>query len=289
MTAQIIPFDFEEQAVRVIMRGEDPWFVAADVCRVLGIVNSRDAVARLDDDERATINLNSVGKTDANRGNPNATIISESGLYALVLRSNGATTPGTVQHRFRKWVTAEVLPSIRKTGAYVAPGMDAPASDIDDMPDRETGLWLSLVREARILGGSDAGRRMWARSPLPPLDPSRTRTAARADDGAACLRHILQFELDGVTIDDWLGIPTRDAHRALGRMGLRSFPANRLFVSNQPPGALFHGSRWAGGLHRDALRAIPGAEIPQHSRHFQGQRARGVIVPVLAAADLRVA
>lgn len=275
MSAQIIPFDFEEQAVRVFMQDDEPWFVAADVCRAIGIANARDAVSRLDGDEKG------VGKTDTLGGAQQTTIISESGLYALVLRSNGATTPGTVQHRFRKWVTAEVLPSIRKTGAYVAPAVEPAPGLLDDTPDRETGLWLALVREARILGGRDAGRRMWARSPLPPLDPARTG-GARAGDGAACLRHVLGFDLDGAPVNDHLGVPTKSAFRLLATLGLRPQPGNRLFVANQPHSALFHGSPWAGGRHRPALLAIPGAMPHQNPLTLNGVSGRGVIVPLIA-------
>ena len=99
------PFNFGEQQVRVISddRGQ-PWFVAADVCAVLEIKNPSDAIKRLDDDERARFNL-------ALQGDSN--IINESGLYSLILRSRKASA-----RTFRKWVTSEVLPAIRRTGAY---------------------------------------------------------------------------------------------------------------------------------------------------------------------------
>ncbi len=69
---------------------------------------------KLDDDEKNTVAL-----TDGKRGNPNTLIISESGLYTLILRCRDAVTPGTIPYRFRKWVTGEVLPQIRQTGRYV--------------------------------------------------------------------------------------------------------------------------------------------------------------------------
>ena len=99
------PFNFGEQQVRVISddRGQ-PWFVAADVCAVLEIKNPSDAIKRLDDDERARFNLALQGDTN---------IINESGLYSLILRSRKASA-----RTFRKWVTSEVLPAIRRTGAY---------------------------------------------------------------------------------------------------------------------------------------------------------------------------
>ena len=78
------------------------------MCDCLGIANSRDAVSRLDDDEKG------VGKADTLGGGQDMTMISESGLYALIMRSNKPEAKP-----FRKWVTSEVLPTIRKTGMYV--------------------------------------------------------------------------------------------------------------------------------------------------------------------------
>jgi len=109
-TAQIIPFDFEKQPVRATVIDGAPWFVASDICKSLGIANTTQALQALDDDERSMFNIGRQGK---------ANIINESGLFTLILRSREATTPGTPQHRFRKWVTAEVLPAIRKHGRYV--------------------------------------------------------------------------------------------------------------------------------------------------------------------------
>ncbi|EOD3511812.1 Bro-N domain-containing protein [Cronobacter sakazakii] len=99
--------------VNVIMINGEPWFFAMDVCKAIGISNHRDAVRKLDDDEKG------VGSTDTLGGEQEAIIISESGLYTLILRCRDAVTPGTIPYRFRKWVTAEVLPQIRRTGRYV--------------------------------------------------------------------------------------------------------------------------------------------------------------------------
>ncbi|MES3382698.1 BRO family protein [Enterobacter hormaechei] len=108
-------FSFESQAdIRAIIIDGAPWFIALDVCHALGISNNRDAMLKLDDDEKNTVAL-----TDGKRGNPNTLIISESGLYTLILRCRDAVTPGTIPYRFRKWVTGEVLPQIRQTGRYV--------------------------------------------------------------------------------------------------------------------------------------------------------------------------
>lgn len=110
-------FRFDEHPIRVVVRDGEPWFVAADVCRALELQNPTMALGALDADERAKLNLGRGGETN---------VISESGLYTLILRCRQATTPGTVPHRFRKWVTAEVLPAIRRKGSYTRP--TAPAS-----------------------------------------------------------------------------------------------------------------------------------------------------------------
>lgn len=111
--ADITPFNFGTHAVRVIRRDNQPWFVAIDVCNALGYVNSRKAIAdHLEEDEKATV-TNSDGR--AGNGAQQFTIISESGLYALVLRSRKPEA-----RKFAKWVTSEVLPSIRQTGGYGA-------------------------------------------------------------------------------------------------------------------------------------------------------------------------
>lgn len=108
MTTNIVPFDFEGAAVRVLTRGNEPWFVLADVCRVLEIENSRNVAARLDEDEKG------VHTMDTPSGAQEMTLINESGLYSLVLTSRKPEAK-----RFKKWVTAEVLPAIRKTGGYL--------------------------------------------------------------------------------------------------------------------------------------------------------------------------
>lgn len=104
-------FDSEDGAalgVRSTVIDGEPWFVAADVCAVLGLKNTKQAVDRLDQEDKAMLNIGlSGGETN---------VVNESGLYSLIL---GSRKPEA--KRFKRWVTGEVLPSIRKTGAYVGP------------------------------------------------------------------------------------------------------------------------------------------------------------------------
>jgi prophage antirepressor-like protein len=96
--------------LRTVEREGEPWFVAADVCNALELTNSRMAVDRLDADEKG------VSSTDTLGGKQNMAIVSESGLYSLVL---GSRKPQA--HAFKRWVTHDVIPSIRRHGLYATP------------------------------------------------------------------------------------------------------------------------------------------------------------------------
>lgn len=95
----------------------EPWFVAKDVCNALHIGNSRDAISRLEDDEKTSVtvrvNAGGVGTADTKFRNQEVTAVNESGLYNLIFQSRKPEA-----RKFRKWVTAVVLPSIRKTGEF---------------------------------------------------------------------------------------------------------------------------------------------------------------------------
>ena len=108
LTQNIIPFGFESFAIRVIPDElGNPWFVAADVCDALTIGNNRDAISRLDDDEKGVVTTDTLG------GPQELAVINESGLYSLILTSRKPEAK-----KLKKWVTSEVLPAIRKTGRY---------------------------------------------------------------------------------------------------------------------------------------------------------------------------
>jgi prophage antirepressor-like protein/mRNA-degrading endonuclease toxin of MazEF toxin-antitoxin module len=110
-------FNYSDKQVRTILKDGEPWFVAKDVCDVLGITNGRDAVLRLDlnDDERAAVGLTDTSSNGVTQSRV-YTIVSESGLYALVMASRKEEA-----EQFKRWVRKEVLPSIRKHGAYMTP------------------------------------------------------------------------------------------------------------------------------------------------------------------------
>lgn len=96
-------------AVRAVTLEGEPWFVAADVCRALGLGNSSDVIKRLDEDERTLVSIEG-----ASNGLP-VNAVNEPGLYALILGSRKPEAKA-----FKRWITHEVIPSIRKTGGYIA-------------------------------------------------------------------------------------------------------------------------------------------------------------------------
>lgn len=146
----VIPFDFDGNAVRAIMQDDEPWFVAKDVCSCLDISNHNDALSRLDEDEKG------VGNTDTLGGRQQVLIVSESGLYSLIFRSRKEEA-----RRFRKWVTAEVLPSLRKHGCYGAEESAAAALPAGDgclrlKQSLRAQALHSAVQTARLDGGNEA-------------------------------------------------------------------------------------------------------------------------------------
>lgn len=108
----IIPFSFEGHEVRVVTLNDEAHWLLTDVCAVLGIANTGNASARLDRDEKATIHIADSGNLNSER-----TVINESGLWSLVLTSRKPEAK-----RFKKWLTSEVIPTIRKTGGYAIAG-----------------------------------------------------------------------------------------------------------------------------------------------------------------------
>ncbi|EEZ9749979.1 antirepressor protein, partial [Escherichia coli] len=137
----LVVLRFDSVNVRVVYLNGDPWFVAKDVCVALEISNSRDALKALDADEKKTVAL-SYGI----RGNPNHSLISESGFYKLIARSRKAVTPGTFAHRFSNWVFRNVIPGIRKTGAY-----GIPWGALQDFSRRKEQYQLSASQKGREL------------------------------------------------------------------------------------------------------------------------------------------
>jgi len=123
---EITPFDFAGKTVKIITDNEgNPWWVAADVCRCLGLTNPTEAIRALDTYEKSTLRLT--------EGGPERNIINEAGLYHLLSKSKKK-----LAEKFRRWNFGDVLPAIRKTGSY--------STNKPDLPTTKLG-WMKLAVE----------------------------------------------------------------------------------------------------------------------------------------------
>lgn len=171
-------FSFEGQPLRVVTRDTSPWFVAVDICRALGL--SDKVVARTAaSDEKGLHRVLTPG------GTQRLTVVSESGLYKLIMRSDKPEAK-----RFQDWVTRDVLPAIRRTGSYVV-GEEKLAdssltiSDLDRLNDQIVGL---LRRKSELLEAKVAALAA-DNAALAPKAAGLDRLAGM--EGNACLRDVV--------------------------------------------------------------------------------------------------
>lgn len=141
MKNNIVAFKYEEQQVRTIEKNGEPWFVGKDVAAILGYSDTADAVKKHVDPEDK-----GVGEMPTPGGKQRIMLINESGLYSLILSSKLPTAK-----EFKRWVTSEVLPSIRKTGEYKITPAQQNRLDIMERNSRarEASLWLRISAQVK--------------------------------------------------------------------------------------------------------------------------------------------
>ena len=143
---EIQVWNYESSEVRTVQVNGEPWFVLSDVCKVLEISNSRNISSRLEPDEKGVTLVDTLG------GAQQMTIINESGLYTVILRSDKPQAKP-----FRKWVTSEVLPSIRKHGSYSVQSQFADLSPqlqvLIQMETRQKQIEARQAEQATALAG----------------------------------------------------------------------------------------------------------------------------------------
>lgn len=170
--------------VRTIEVKGSPYFVGKDVAEILGYSNPRDALAKHVDDE----DKNTVAIRDGIQGNPNMTIINESGLYSMILSSKLPTAK-----KFKRWVTSEVLPAIRKTGSYKSRKDDAMQEKRIDIMERNArtraaNLLLKIAERTRIQEYKEVcnakAAEMVTGTPILPLPVAERRTYSAKEIGA---------------------------------------------------------------------------------------------------------
>lgn len=170
--------------VRTIEVKGSPYFVGKDVAEILGYSNPRDALAKHVDDE----DKNTVAIRDGIQGNPNMTIINESGLYSLILSSKLPTAK-----KFKRWVTSEVLPAIRRTGSYKSRKDDAMQEKRIDIMERNArtraaNILLKIAERTRIQEYKEVcnakAAEMVTGTPILPLPVAERRTYSAKEIGA---------------------------------------------------------------------------------------------------------
>lgn len=230
MNTEIQTFNFNNATMRTLTdTAGDPWFVAKDVCDILGLENSRKATAELDPDEKNTVTI-----SDGIPGNPNKTIISEPGLYTLIMRSRKPEA-----HEFKRWVTHEVLPSIRKRGIY------ATETTID-----------------QILTDPDFGIRL-----LTDLKNERAKRI-KAEN------RVKELEPKAKALDDFTNVPdtllVRDAAKLLSNAGtpigekqLREWLSSHDWIYR-------HAGTWSATSERVKAGHLAMIESKSHGRHKDG-------------------
>ena len=183
MNNNIIPLDYKGQRVRMTGTKEKPLWVLKDVCNILELSNPTVVASRLDKDERAKLNLGRQGET---------TVVTESGLYAVILRSDKPEAKP-----FRKWITAEVLPSIRKTGSYTV--KDKPKKSIlplassNHMIEMLTRSWKAAGVDPKNIASMQTGLARDALAPYGLCVPELPIAVERTYDATEMARNIGVF------------------------------------------------------------------------------------------------
>jgi anti-repressor protein len=140
----LVPFDYSGRQVRTVTRDGEPWFVAADVCAILEIKDVSDAVSRVDQADRDQIPV-----PNANGALRKTWALNESGLYDLIIRSDKPEA-----RPFRRWITSEVLPQIRKTGSYGTPPALSVVPDLSGL-SVEGLTWLGQIGQALTMTAAE--------------------------------------------------------------------------------------------------------------------------------------
>ncbi len=183
--------------VRTVTRDGEPWFVAADVCRALELGNNRQALKRLDDDEKGVISTDTLG------GEQKMNIVNEPGLYSLVL---GSRKPEA--RAFKRWITHDVIPAIRKTGSYsVKP--DTITIDVDTLKtivgatvEETLKRVLPLMRPEPVAQEAPV-KRLRKRNPLVPVDFSEVLNKVIKERNMTGTEIARRLGVSNATVSSW--------------------------------------------------------------------------------------
>ena len=226
----LINFQYGKRPVRTLLRNNEPWFVAKDACDILGYRMASDATRLLDDDEKGTHTISTLG------GPQEMIIINEPGLYTLIFGSRKPEAKA-----FKRWVTHEVLPAIRKTGSYLA----TPATDpvIVELSKRLTLAEIVTLFEVRM--ASEGGRRSGEQIEILTQGAQTTRRRHSKVDQYGIGKEVQQLLRDGRTYNEIAEI-----------MGSRGISISRSSINR-------YGQRYLKALNRQEIVTPSGLRLVQ--------------------------
>lgn len=292
----VTTWTFENAGVRSITDAQgDPWFVGKDVCRCLAIGNHRDALSRLEGDERKGVAIaDSLGK------NPQkTTIINEPGVYRLIMTSR---VPAA--ERFKRWLFHDVLPTLRRRGHYSLPAGVRPYT----VDPGDARAYAALIHQVRAIYGAVGADRLYRALPLPQVafespaamaERRRGRIGefgisadevGRALDGYACLRHLLGGAISraGGRIGDLLPVALErpGVRDALGEAGVlvnpEGYPGYVAVAVRHPRlDRIFAVTEWAPDW-RLPLLSLDGALQAEKAVRFPDRKRLAVLLPLMA-------
>lgn len=273
MSAEIIPFIYNDKPVRTVSREGEPWFVGKDVCAVLDIRNHKDALSRLDDDERGVAITDPPRAGSLGGGVQEVIIISEAGVYRLVFSSRKAEAEA-----FKRWLAHEVLPQLRKTGKFAVKSEEA--APLGDEPTERLNAKVNLIRLARSLYGPQRAARLWADLGLPSV-PAMPVPDGR--DPERALAMLLAAELpDGWNVGEAISVAweNRTLCTSLAECGIRvMFDPDGIAISNTVrfPSSVFAFTEFQNRRWIRILRELPGATTI--NTRYGDEQTRGTFIP----------
>ncbi|QUS57381.1 Bro-N domain-containing protein [Pseudovibrio brasiliensis] len=272
-------FDFEDHSLRTLSVEGLFWFIAKDVCTVLDIKNSRDAVAKLDSDDVRVVS------TDTNAGKRQTTAVNESGLYSLIFNSRKPAAK-----KFKKWVTAEVLPALRQSGTYsMGPTPQKQEDAKQVLLVNEMNARANLLKEARYIYGREAAMALWDRLGLPEIAGEGVNEVAgtAADDPEGCLTHLINFTCGkNLSVRIALAFALADdiGARRMEQLGIKLRPQAypdgvAIAYDHDYLWEVFRLTQWHGNW-KLALQKLVGAHQSQNAITIDGKQRRAVILPL---------
>jgi len=186
--SNILPYDFEDNLVRVVLIAGDPWWIATDVAKVLGYAEAKDMTRNLEEDEKGRHIVPTLG------GEQELSVISESGLYVAIFKSRREEAI-----KFRKWVTGTVLPELRRTGRYALHDEPPPTLPHEEVAN-DLRARVSVVNTALRLFGTRGARDIWVQMGLP-VPIAHAKASAEDDPLATSVREWLADRSE-VSVED---------------------------------------------------------------------------------------